>query len=268
MWLPYAIAALALLAVGAVAAIRSRRDSTGLAGTLITAGAVLALATAIIAGLAEAALDGNGIALIDPPVWSWMIEHRTPALTWLAIAVSDVGSTIGMAVIAIVTAGLLWWRGRRSDALLVAVVAVGAGVLVRVGKSTIGRERPPEEFWLVVESNESFPSGHSLASAAILGVVVVVLVPLLHATWARVTLIAVATVFALAIGVSRPYLGVHWATDVLGGWAIGLTWLFFCVTVRSVWQRRRDIASAVDEDVPTVDEESTAPGDRPAGSPS
>jgi membrane-associated phospholipid phosphatase len=196
-----------------------------------------------------------------------MIDHRTPAVTWWAIVVSDVGSTIGMAVIAIATAGLLWWRGRRSDALLVAVVAVGAGVLVRVGKATIGRERPPEGFRLVVESNESFPSGHALASAAILGVVVVVLVPLLHATWAKATLIAAATLFAVAIGVSRPYLGVHWATDVLGGWVIGLTWLYFCVTVRSVWRHRRGIADAVDDDRPATDHPSSAAGKRPADPP-
>ena len=131
------------------------------------------------------------MALIDPPVWAWMIEHRTPALTSVATVVTAVGSTVGMTVLATVDRRCaLVRKGRRSDAILVAVVGLGAGVLVRVGKATVGRERPPVEFRLAVESSESFPSGHALASAAILGVVAVVLLPLLRRVWARLLLLA------------------------------------------------------------------------------
>ena len=239
VWLPYAIAAVILLGLGAVAAIRWRTSAPRTAELLFTSGALLAVLAAIVLGLADGAAEGNGLASIDPPVWQWMVEHRSPALTTVAIAVTTVGSTLAMSIIAVAAVGYLFWRGRRSDALLVAVVAAGAGLLVRIGKSAVGRERPPADFRLVVETNQSFPSGHALASAAIIGVLLVVFVPPIGRRWVRVAVIAAALLFVLAIGLSRLYLGVHWATDVLGGWVTGLAWLMLCLTIRQVWRQTR-----------------------------
>ena len=177
IWLPYAVAALVLLALGVVAAVRWRKSSPGTAELLFTSGTLLAVLAAIVLGLADGASENNGLAAIDPLVWQWMVDHRTPAMTTVAIVVTEVGSTVSMTIIAIVTIGYLLIKRRRGDAVLVAVVAAGAGLLVRVGKATVGRERPPVEYRLVTETNESFPSGHALASAAILGVVLVVLLP-------------------------------------------------------------------------------------------
>jgi len=239
VWLPYAIAALALFGLGAVAAVRWRRSSPGTAELLITAGALLAVLAAIVLGLADGASEGNGLASIDPPVWQWMIDHRSPALTTVAIFVTNVGSTVAMTIIAGATIVYLLVKRRYGDAALVAVVAAGAGLLVRFGKATVGRERPPVEYRLVTETNESFPSGHALASAAILGVVLVVLLPSIHSRATRIAVLVGVVLFALAIGLSRIYLGVHWATDVIGGWVTGLAWLALCLTVRQVWRQTR-----------------------------
>lgn len=224
-----------LLVLGAVAAVRWRRSSPGTAELLITCGALLLVLAAIVLGLADGATESNGLASIDPPVWQWMVDHRSPALTSLAIFVTTIGSTVSMTIIAVATIVFLLIKRHRGDAILVAVVAAGAGLLVRFGKATVGRERPPVEFRLVVETNESFPSGHALASAAILGVVLVVLLPFIRSPAVRVVVIVVVALFALAIGLSRLYLGVHWATDVIGGWVTGLAWLVLCLTVRQVW---------------------------------
>ena len=89
VWLPYAVAALVLFALGAVAAVRWRRSSPGTAELLITSGALLAVLAAIVLGLADGASEGNGLASIDPPVWQWMIDHRSPALTTVAIFVTE-----------------------------------------------------------------------------------------------------------------------------------------------------------------------------------
>jgi membrane-associated phospholipid phosphatase len=237
IWLPYALAALALLVLGAVAVTRRRRGDPGVAELLLTAGGLLAVLAAVVAGLADGATENNGLAFIDPPVWQWMIEHRTPTLTTIAIVITEVGSTISMTVIATATIIYLLVQHRRGDAALVAVVAAGAGLLVRFGKATVGRERPPESFRLVTETNESFPSGHALASAAILGVVLVVLIPSISNRSVRIGVIVGVGLFALLIGLSRLYLGVHWATDVIGGWITGLAWLVLCLTVRQVWRQ-------------------------------
>src|SRR6478752_3617117 len=237
IWLPYAVAALVLLGLGVVAVVRWRKSSPGTAELLFTSGTLLAVLAAIVLGLADGASENNGLTAIDPIVWQWMVDHRTPAMTTLAIVVTEVGSTVSMTIIALVTIGYLLIKRRRGDAVLVAVVAAGAGLLVRVGKATVGRERPPVEFRLVTETNESFPSGHALASAAIIGVLLVVFVPMIHSTAWRATAISGGVLFVLAIGWSRVYLGVHWATDVLAGWLTGVAWLLLCVTVREVWRR-------------------------------
>ena len=237
VWLPYAIAALVLLGLGALVAVRRRRTAPGTVELLLTSGAVLLILAAVILGLADGAVENNGLASIDPVVWQWAIDQRTPGLTTVAIAVTEIGSTLSMGIIAVVSVLFLWFQGRRGDAVLVAVVSAGAGLLVKVGKATVGRERPPAEFRLVTETNESFPSGHALASAAIVGVLLVVFVPLIRSTAWRVVAIAGGLLFVLAIGWSRVYLGVHWSTDVLAGWCTGAAWLLLCVTVREVWRR-------------------------------
>jgi len=223
--------------LGAIAAVRWRRSSPGTAELLLTSGALLAILAAIVLGLADGATESNGLASIDPPVWEWMVDHRSPGLTSVAIFVTEVGSTISMTVIAAATIIFLLIKHRRGDAVLVAVVAAGAGLLVRFGKATVGRERPPVDYRLVTETNESFPSGHALASAAILGVVLVVLLPFIKSKRARVAVLIGVGLFVLAIGLSRLYLGVHWATDVIGGWVTGLAWLALCLTVRQVWRQ-------------------------------
>lgn len=236
VWLPYAIAAVLLLALGLVAAFRWRRSAPGVAELLLTSGALLGLLAAVILGLADGAVEHNGLAAMDPVIWEWAVTHRTPALTTVAIVITELGSTLSMGVIATVTVLVLWIRGRRGNAVLVAVVSAGAGLLVMVGKATVGRQRPPEEFRLVVETNESFPSGHALASAAIIGVLLVVFVPMIRSTAWRAAAIGGGVLFVLAIGWSRIYLGVHWATDVIAGWVTGVAWLLLCVTVREVWR--------------------------------
>lgn len=236
VWLPYAIAAVLLLALGLVAAIRWRRSAPGVAELLLTSGALLGVLAAVILGLADGAVEHNGLAAMDPVIWEWAVTHRTPALTTVAIVITELGSTLSMGVIATITVVVLWIRGRRGNAVLVAVVSAGAGLLVMVGKATVGRQRPPEEFRLVVETNESFPSGHALASAAIVGVLLVVFVPMIRSTAWRAAAIGGGMLFVLAIGWSRIYLGVHWATDVIAGWVTGVAWLLLCVTVREVWR--------------------------------
>jgi Zn-finger nucleic acid-binding protein len=130
VWLPYAVAALVFMILGLVAALRRRRSRPGAAEFLLTSGALLAVLAAVILGLADGAIEHNGLASVDPVVWAWAIEHRTPALTALATVVTEIGSTTSMAILASVTTLLLWIRGRRGDAVLVAVVAAGAGLLV------------------------------------------------------------------------------------------------------------------------------------------
>lgn len=236
-WGPYAAATLALLGLIALPRLRPRHTAQ-LTEFLVLRGAVLALMALVLALLTDAAAEGDGLTVIDRPIWSALIAQRTPLRTAVATVASDVGSTGVMAVIAGAAVVVLFLRRRRAEAVLVLVVTAGAGLIVLIAKPIVGRVRPPAEFRLVVESNQSFPSGHAVASAAVLGVLAAVFAPLLHRRWQQLLVRVLAVVAVLTIGLSRLYLGVHWATDVVGGALAGTGWLLLCLTGYAWWCSR------------------------------
>lgn len=170
-------------------------------------GLTLVAALAVVVGeLSDNVVDGDGITAIDGPVLSWVLGHRAPDLTILMVVVTTVGDTAVVTALAAVTAAVLAWRRRWSDALLVAGTTLGAGPLIVVLKHLVGPSRPPRIDQLVLETNQSFPSGHALASAAVLGVLALVLVPRLPRRVPRLPLVALAAAAPVTIGLSRLYL--------------------------------------------------------------
>ncbi|WP_410877290.1 phosphatase PAP2 family protein [Nocardia sp. A7] len=178
----------------------------------------------------------TGVTTTDTRVLDWMIAHRGEALTDIATVITDLGSTLSMTILAVVTIGWFLLRRNVPVAALVGITSLGAGVLVWVIKRLVGRHRPPDESRLVFEPSLSYPSGHTLGSTVVVGIVAIVLIPRLTKRWVRVAATVLAVAFPVAVGLSRIYLGVHWTTDVLAGWIIGLMWLVLCVTVFTrVW---------------------------------
>lgn len=196
-----------------------------LIGVLVT----LALTAAILV-LTCVVLWYNGPAGPDSPWLQWFIDHRTDTWTRLAKAVSTAGDTTSVAIYATLATVVLAWRRYWEQAILIAIAALGAGALTYFGKLLIGRDRPPVIDHLVTETNHSYPSGHALGSTVVVGILVAVALPYWGRV-ARVAAVSIGTVFVIAVGLSRLYLGVHWPTDVLAGWLVGLCWLTFCLTV-------------------------------------
>jgi len=126
----------------------------------------------------------------------------------------------------VLAAGVMLWITRRSTAPLVYLAAsyLGAGVLFRIVKQLTHRARPPAHLAVAHYGGYAFPSGHATLSVAVWGAVALTIGA--NATWPRRTgLVAAAAVIAITIGVTRLYLGAHWLTDVLAGWALGAGWL-------------------------------------------
>ena len=107
------------------------------------------------------------------------------------------------------------------DALLIAMGIGGVAAMNLLLKSLFERARPDLWEWIVTETHTSFPSGHATASMAlaICGVFLV-----WHTKW-RVVAICGAVLYVLLIGFSRLYLGVHFPTDIIGGWLLGAGWM-------------------------------------------
>ena len=203
--------------------------SAGLAAAL----AVVTLLALAFAQLFDNVLDGGGVAALDRPVLAWLAAHRDGEITAAMRAVTMVGGPILLPLLALAGAGLLRWRTRSWEpVVIIALTAVGSGVITLAGKHLVGRARPAAEYALAGESGYSFPSGHSLNSMAILGILAV-LTARAARTWARRVWVSAVAVLAVAlIGLSRLYLGVHWLTDVLAAWLLGGIWL---TAVLGVW---------------------------------
>jgi undecaprenyl-diphosphatase len=139
------------------------------------------------------------------------------------LSASWVGGTFPLFGVLVLTMALLAWKGKGSHIPLPLLLGVAA-VLVPVLKELVNRPRPSVDLVHVYVKvvGDSFPSGHAFMSASILGGVFLLADELLEARWAVRLLRSLLVALVMAIGASRVYLGVHWASDVIGGFLLGL----------------------------------------------
>jgi undecaprenyl-diphosphatase len=183
--------------------------------------------------LTLAVTSSTHVFAVDVGIHDWLMAHRTPALTTAARAVTATGAS-GVVVPAVLVLSLLAGRGTGLGRLLPAVLATGVlllGIGVRLAVSTlVARERPPSGDWAGFAHGYAFPSGHTTTSALAAGVLIWVASGRLTGGL-RTAVVVVLVVWAASVGVTRAYLGVHWPTDVLGGWLLALAWLLLATAL-------------------------------------
>ncbi len=213
---------------------------------------VLALMTWAASEIYEAVSDSNGLSLLDQPVLNFMVAHRQPWLNAVFGVFTQIGGPIGSPIIALIV--VVWfclrWRSWLPLTLMLAA-ALGSLTVTVVGKNYIDRVRPPHEFVIPpFESSPSFPSGHALNAVVVGGVVAYLVWRRLEGNRrARVVTVVLAVFYAIAMGLSRVYLGHHWLTDVITGWLLGAAWLALVITAHLVAVAvltRRQESGAVD----------------------
>ena len=152
------------------------------------------------------------------------LEHPTlSAIMWGA---SVYGAPVRLTPLGLLAAGVFLYRGWRRGALLVVVTLAGAWVVDTGLKLLFARARPrPFYDYYPAPESYSFPSGHALFSVCFFGGLAVLLTHRLNGRAAQVTIWLLACAAILLIGASRVYLGVHYPTDVVGGYAMGITWV-------------------------------------------
>ena len=147
-----------------------------------------------------------------------------PALVAVVKAVTWLGSDGVLWTIIGVSAVFLAFRRRWRLVLYLLVTGAGALVMDPILKDLVGRLRPVVAHPIAHGGGNSFPSGHSLGSIVCYGAVFLVFLPAARGRWRAVLRAVIVTLVAL-IGISRILLGVHYLSDVLGGWTLGITWL-------------------------------------------
>lgn len=183
------------------------------------------VAAALLALLWLAMLTaGTGPA--DDAILHALYAGGHPLLAPIARGFTLLGEAVFLIALGVAFALFLWAKGRgRYGLVVVAVTLLGRG-LVEAQKYGIARLRPEDEVHLVPVSTPSFPSGH--ASSSMIVYLTLALVLASGTRWKRPA-VAAALVLSFCIGLSRVMLGVHWPTDVIGGWAFGLLWVLLAL---------------------------------------
>lgn len=214
-------------------------------GLHLTIGLLVSLTgLALFASLTEDVVEHERLTQFDLTLLYWLQAHATPlgraVFTWISYS----GSFPAMAGLAL--AGCLVLALRRRWIMLIGwgTAFAGGGLLDGLLKLAIQRPRPPTTAAALVHS-WSFPSGHAMGSLIGYGMLAYLLVSLWrHRRRVQVAILAGAAALILAIGVSRLYLGVHYFSDVVGGYAAGVLWLSTCVSGLEVARRWKGRAPA------------------------
>jgi undecaprenyl-diphosphatase len=175
----------------------------------------------------------------DPlgPVW---VEEMTRDITAL-------GSFTVVAFITLAAAGFLALQRKRHAAAFV-LVAVGSGAaLSMLLKAGFDRPRPDLVPHATNVYSSSFPSGHSMTAAVAYLTLAAVLIRVQSRRRLQAYVLGLAILLTVAVGVSRVYLGVHWPSDVLAGWAAGAAWAVLCWGVALWMQRKGDVEKGPEE---------------------
>lgn len=174
---------------------------------------------------------------------------------WLHEAAMDISSLGGISVLglfALIALGFLLMSAKRLSALLL-VVGLAGGVFLSEGlKAVFDRARPPQAYQVVDTLNASFPSGHALLSTVFYLSVGVMMTRAFPRRRFKAYAIGVGIVIALLIGLTRIYLGAHWASDVFGGWSVGAAWAMLLWLVAYAAERRQRVNHSRLQDEPST----------------
>ena len=201
-------------------------------GEIAMVAAILVFAAGLLAflGVADSVTDGHTVRF---DVGLMMMLRHTGDLgrpigpDWLklgAIDVTALGSVTDLAIIVLFVTGFFAALRRWREAGLLLAAALSGLLLVDIFKVVFGRERPPLAMHAVEVGNASFPSGHATLSAVVYLSLATLLAHFAGRRRVRIYALGAGLALTLVVGLSRVYLGVHWPTDVIAGWALGSAW--------------------------------------------
>jgi undecaprenyl-diphosphatase len=229
-------------------AARDRSELAILVGAL-----ALVLLVLVVVKLSSEVLEGETLRF-DRQILAALRDPADPSKpigpAWLlsgALDVTALGSAAVLGLVVLSVAGFLALQGRWRMGLMVVASTSGAEVVNEVLKVFFQRPRPTVVPHLRDVVTMSFPSGHALTSAVVYLTLGALLMRIANTRLAKFYCMAVAMLLTVLVGASRVFLGVHYPTDVLAGWLVGLSWaLLWWIAERTLERRtslRRERAS-------------------------
>lgn len=160
------------------------------------------------------------------------LRQAHPLLTELPAWLSLIGNAFILLPVSAVVVAVLFVIGRRHSAALLFVIVVVERLLLDGLKILLGRERPELALHPVETHSFSFPSGHAANTMTVLVAIALFALPRRHRGWSVPAAIALAAL----VGLTRPWLGVHWPSDVLGGWMLAALVIFAALWADERWK--------------------------------
>lgn len=216
---------------------RLRRDRFGgLPLTLVVI--AMAYLLALFGGLVEELFESHEITAFDTAVAGALEPLRTPITVAVFTWITSLGDSGALVSAVAATTGLLWAGGRSRVLFPLWLTVLGSQATTWIGKYALFRPRP-DFITEVTAFSPSFPSGHATGATAVYGFLAYIIMRGRHRMEERFELAYWAAVMALLIGFSRVFLGVHYASDVVAGWLVGLLWLLAGIAVTELRLRKR-----------------------------
>jgi undecaprenyl-diphosphatase len=227
---------------------RDRQELSILVGAIV----ILALIW-IFATLAGEVMEGD-TRQFDEWVLSALRQEADPGRVkgpwWLQAGAEDLtalGSPTVLGLTVLAVTGYLFLHGLYRNGLFIFSASVGGWVLNGVLKAAFERTRPDVVPHLREVMSSSFPSGHALTSAAVYLTLGALVMRIAEGRLAKYYCIAIAMFLTFLVGSSRVFLGVHYPTDVIAGWLIGMTWALLCWVVERTLERRAGLKQEKEE---------------------
>ncbi|MEY2476849.1 MAG: hypothetical protein QOG87_2164 [Actinomycetota bacterium] len=222
-----------------MADLRRRLDPDARFGLRFSLFAVAFLLVAVPFGLLLADVRREGpLTRLDTNVadhlHTWVRD--SPGLVTALEVVTNLGSTWWLTLLVIVAAVVLLREGRHRTAVFLVATSVSTGLLIRLIKALVGRDRPSWLEPVATAAGKSFPSGHAMGATAVYGALLVVFAPRMSPRVRRVAIVSYLVLVA-SICFTRLALGVHYITDVVAGIVLGCAWLAVAVAAFRVWQQ-------------------------------
>ena len=202
----------------------SRKSQRLLSAALVAGLIAAAAALVLFTWLGRDVMTGITLAL-DDQIRLGLHSLASPSLTRVMVALSLYGGPVTLVPLGLVLALAFLYRRWRRGALLVLITMAGAGLLNLLLKYVFARPRPTAYFDYPLPTSNSFPSGHAFFAASFFGGLAALVTGRIRNRALRIAVWVTAALLSLLVGISRVYLGVHYPSDVLAGYAAAIIWV-------------------------------------------
>jgi len=185
-------------------------------------------------------ITGHALVTFDQEIIEVIQSMISTQNTEWMLFITALGSVKWITIFVILSVMILLFKKKISLAVFF-IVSSGIGALFNIWLKWLFKRERPDILPIISEESYSFPSGHAMGSFIFYGSLAFVIIHLVHQKSWRIVGLVINTILILCIGLSRIYLGVHFPSDIIGGYLAGAAWLYTCIILFHYYEYRQNI---------------------------